>query len=152
MIVSVLILVTSLALCLFYLQGTCRTILNREFQREYFRSVVNASRLEFLVVRDGINRPQGQVDYSEARTALTCDYLALTYLLKNAVSVARKYSRQERLLMLYFRGVLMVLSVSHLLRLNEKRAILKLTSILQYFANTLGERVVQTATDRKSVV
>jgi hypothetical protein len=146
MIVSVLILVTSLALCLFYLQGTCRTILNREFQREYFRSVVNASRLEFLVVRDGINRPQGQVDYSEVRTALTCDYLALTYLLKNAVSVARKYSRQERLLMLYFRGLLMVLSVSHLLRLNEKRAILKLTSILQYFANTLGERVVQTAT------
>jgi hypothetical protein len=146
MILSVLVLVTSLALCLFYLQGTCRTILNREFQRDFFRSVVNASRLEFLTVRDCIDRSQGQLDYSEVRTALTCDYLALTYLLKNAVSVAGTYSRQERLLMLYFRGLLMALSVSHILKLNEKRAILKLTAILQYFANTLGERVMQTAT------
>jgi hypothetical protein len=145
MILSVLILITSLALCLFYMQDTCRTILNREFRRDYFRSVVNASRLEFLSVRDCVEGPHTQLEYSEVRTALTCDYLALTYLLKNAVSVEGKHSRQERLLMLYFRTLLISFSVSHLLRLNEKRAILKLTTILQFFANTLGERVVQTA-------
>jgi hypothetical protein len=144
MIVSVLTLVVSAALCLFYFQGTCLTILNREFQRDYFQSVVNTSRLEFLSVRDSIERPKAQLDYSEVRTALTCDYLALTYLLKNAV--AGKCSRQERLLMVYFRGLLMTLAVSHLFKMNEKRAILKLTAILQYFANTLGERVMETAT------
>jgi|SRR5690242_10091979 hypothetical protein len=144
MIISVLMLVVSAALGLFYLQGTCSTILNREFQRDYFRSVVNASRLEFLSVRDCIDRPQGKLDYSEVRTALTCDYLALTYLLRNAV--ARKCSRQEKLLMVYFRGLLMALAVSHFFKMNEKRAILRLTAILQYFANTLGERVMETAT------
>jgi hypothetical protein len=145
MVLPILVLVTSLSLCLFYLQVTCRTILNREFRREYFRSVVNASRLEFLLVRNGIEGADMPVTYSRIRMALTCDYLTLTYLLRNAVNANQTFSRQERLLMLYFRGLLLSLSVSHLLKLNEKRAILKLTAILQYFANILGERVLHAA-------
>ena len=145
MIVPILILVSSLALCLFYLQVTCRTILNREFKREYFRSVVNASRLEFLSLREGVEAPDAVFSYSAARMVLACDYLTLTYLLKNAANSERRYSRQERLLMLYFRTLLVVLTVSHVLRLNEKQTLLRLTSVLQYFANVLGERVFQTA-------
>jgi len=145
MVLPILILVTSLALCLFYVQVTCRTILNREFQREYFRSVVSASRLEFLSVRKHLETSERGLNYSEARMALACDYLTLTYLLKNAANTERTYSRQERLLMLYFRALLASFSISHVLRLNERGAALKMTAVLQYFANVLGERVFQTA-------
>jgi hypothetical protein len=145
MILPIIILCSSLALCLFYLQVTCSTILNREFQREYFRSVVNASRLEFLSLREGVQYPEGGFNYSEARMALSCDYLTLTYLLKNAANAERRYSRQERLLMLYFRSLLGLLGISHALKMNEKRTVLRLTAILEYFANVLGERVFQTA-------
>jgi len=72
---------------------------------------------------------------------LKCDFLALTYLLKNAVNVDQRYSREERLLMLYFRLVFASLITRHWLRVREKSAILKLTAILQYFANVVGQRV-----------
>jgi hypothetical protein len=151
MILPVMVLVMSLALCFFYAQIACQTILNREFRREYFRSVVNASSLEFLLVRKQVEEASGQIDYAGARRALTCDYLALTYLLRNAAGAGRKYSNQERLLMVYFRGLLLFLTAAHLLKLNERRAILNLTAILQYFANVLGERVVETALAGSSV-
>jgi hypothetical protein len=81
------------------------------------------------------------VDYPRLRMTLKCDFLALTYLLKNAVNVDQRCSREERLLMLYFRLVLASLITRHWLRVREKPAILKLTVILQYFANVVGQRV-----------
>ena len=43
--------------------------------------------------------------------------------------------------MLYFRSLFLLLSFLHVLKLRERPAILKLTAILQHFANRLGERV-----------
>jgi len=43
--------------------------------------------------------------------------------------------------MFYFRLVFASLTARHWLRVGEKPAILKLTSILQYFANVVGQRV-----------
>ncbi len=43
--------------------------------------------------------------------------------------------------MFYFRLVFASLITRHWLRVREKPAILKLTAILQYFANVVGERV-----------
>jgi len=43
--------------------------------------------------------------------------------------------------MLYFRLVFASLITRHWLRVREKPAILKLTAVLQYFANVVGQRV-----------
>jgi len=51
---------------------------------------------------------------------MKCDFLALTYLLKNASNMRQCYSREERLLMLYFRLALISLTIRHWLRLREK--------------------------------
>jgi len=72
---------------------------------------------------------------------LRCDFLALTYLLKNAANVNQRYTYEERLLIVYFKLVFVSLITRHWLKLRETPAILKLTSILQYFANVVGERV-----------
>jgi hypothetical protein len=141
MFIAALILIVSTALFFFYLQATCQSILRRKFEQEYFRAIVNANRLEFPSVYQALQDADAPVEYSHLRTTLKCDFLALTFLLKNAANVDQQYSQEERLLMLYFRVVFLSLVTRHWLRLREKPALLKLTAILQYFANVVGQRV-----------
>jgi len=141
MFLAALILILSTALFFFYLQAVCQKILGRQFDKEYFQSIVNANRLEFPFVRKALEEFDVAVDYPRLRMMLKCDFLALTYLLKNAANVNQRYSHEERLLILYFRWVFFSLVTRHLLRLREKPAVLKLTAILQYFANVVGQRV-----------
>jgi hypothetical protein len=141
MIFAALILILSMALFFFYLQVTCQRILRRQFDREYFQSIVNANRLEFPSLRKSLEEFGAPIDYPRVRMMLKCDFLALTYLLKNAANLNQRYSNEERLLILYFRWQFLSLAVRRLLKVGEKKAILGLTSILQYFANVVGQRV-----------
>jgi len=141
MVLAALILILSTAFFFFYMQATCQRILRQQFDREYFLAIVNASGLEFPAVRRTLGEFNAPVDYPRLRMMLKCDFLALTYLLKNAVNVHQRYSGKERLLMFYFRWVFASLIARHWLRVGEDPAILKLTTILQYFANVVGQRV-----------
>jgi hypothetical protein len=140
MIVAWLTFTLSIAMFFFYFQVTCQKILRRQFDREYFHSIANATRLAFPSLRKSLDELAAPVDYPRLRVMLNCDFLALTYLLKNAANTKQRYSIQERLLILYFRWLFLSLAVRHLLRVGEKRAALRLTSILQYFANVVGQR------------
>jgi hypothetical protein len=141
MIATALILILSTAMFFFYFQVTCQKILRRQFDREYFQSIANAIRLEFPSLRKSLKEFGAPVDYPRLRMILKCDFLALTYLLKNAANVNQRYSKEERLLILYFRWHFLSLAVRRLLKVDEKKAILRLTSVLQYFANVVGQRV-----------
>ena len=141
MILAALILILSTAMFFFYFQVTCQKVLRRQFDREYFQSIVNANRLEFPSLRKSLEEFGTPVDYPRLRMMLKCDFLALTYLLKNAANVNQRYSNEERLLILYFRWQFLSLAVRRLLKVGEKKAILRLTSVLQYFANVVGQRV-----------
>ena len=141
MVFAALILILSTAFFFFYFQATCQRILRQQFDREYFLSIVNANLLEFPVVRRTLGDLNAPVDYPRLRVILECDFQALTYMLKNAVNVNQRYSLQERLLMFYFRLVFASLMTRHWLRVAERPAILKLTTVLQYFANVVGQRV-----------
>jgi len=141
MITASLILIVSSALFLFYLQVTCQKILKREFQQDYFQSIVNANRLEFPSVKKALEEYEGPVDYARFRMTLKCDYLALTYLLKNAANAKQRFTWEEQILMLYFQAIYLVLVTRHTVRLKEKNTFFNLTAILQYFANVVGQRV-----------
>jgi hypothetical protein len=140
MIVAVLILVLSIAMFFFYFQATCQKILRTQFDREYFRSIARAHGLEFLTLQSSLRGAGAVVDYRRLCRTLKCDYLALTYLLKNVANTKRRYSSRERLLMVYFRWLFLSLAARRLVDFGEKRAIVRLTSILQYFANVVGQR------------
>lgn len=141
MFLAALILILSTAMLLFYFQTTCQKILGRKFDREYSRSIVNANRLEFPAVQKSLLVFGNGVDYARLRMTLRCDYLALTYLLKNAGNIRQRYTREERMLILYSRTLFLSLLLRHLLHLREQPAILKLTGVLEYFANVVGQRV-----------
>jgi hypothetical protein len=141
MFISALILILSMAFFFFYLQATCQRILRQQFDQEYYLRIVNANLLEFPTVRRALGDSNAPVDFARLRTMLECDFLAVTYLLKNAANVNQRYSRKERLLIFYFRLVFASLITRHWLRVREDTAIMKLTVILQYFANLVGQRV-----------
>lgn len=141
MVMAALILILSTALFFFYLQGTLQRILRRQFDREYFLSIVKANRLEFPAVRKALEEMNTPFDSLQLQMRLKCDFRALTYLLRNAANVNQRYSLEERFVMLCFRLVFVSLITRQWLRLREKPAILKLTAILQYFANVVGQRV-----------
>jgi len=141
MFMAALILMVSTGLFFFYLQAVCQKILRRQFSQEFFQSIVNANRLEFPSVRKAIEDFDSPVEYPRLTLTLKCDFLALTYLLKNAANINQRYSFEERLLILYFRLVFTSMMVRHWLNLRETPAALKLTAILKYFANVVGERV-----------
>ena len=141
MILSWLILALSMAMVLFYFQATCQRILRRQFDQEYFRSIANVIRLEFPSLREALNQSGASLDYSRLPKALKSDFLALTHLLRNTADMKPGYSKEQRLLILYFRVQFLSLVVRRSLRVGERKAALRLTSILQYFANVVGERM-----------
>jgi hypothetical protein len=141
MYVAALILILSTAMFFFYFQTICQRILAKEFERDYFLAIVNANRLEFPSVRKAVEEFDSPIDYARFSMMLKCDFLALTYLLKNAANADHRYTPQDRLLMLYFQGIYFWLHIGHILKLDEKSPILRLTSILQYFGNVVGLRV-----------
>jgi hypothetical protein len=141
MVLSWLILALSLAMVFFYFQATCQRILRRQFDQEYFRSIANVIRLEFPSLRVALEESCGSFDYALLPKALKCDFLALTHLLRNTADVKPGYSKEQRLLMLYFRVQFLSLAVRRCLRVGERKAALRLTSVLQYFANVIGQRM-----------
>jgi hypothetical protein len=141
MFIAALILIISTGMFLFYVHAICQRILRREFDKDYSLAIVNANRLEFPVVRRAAEALEAPLDFAHVRLTLKCDYLALTYLLRHAVNVNRRYTRQEWLLVVYFHAILLLLGLCHKLGLGERSAILNLAAILQYFANVIGQRV-----------
>ncbi|HEV2417284.1 MAG TPA: hypothetical protein VGX94_05735 [Terriglobia bacterium] len=138
---ATMILIISTALLLFYLQATCQKILRQRAHQEFYHSIVNANRLEFPFVRSAIEDYDAPLDYTRFRMQLKCDFLALAYLMKNALNPTQRLSRDEKFLVIYSKTLFCMLSVVHLFGFREKAFMLRLASVLQYFGNVLGERV-----------
>lgn len=146
MLVSFLILIFSSALFFFYLQTLCERVLRREFSHPYFQEIIKAIQLEYPRLSQAVES-KASLDYSDARLALECDFMALTCLLKNGDRNHRRSSRHERLMFLYFRFQLFSMSIRHALKLPEGEAVVRSAAVLQYFANLVGERLNVTNLD-----
>jgi len=143
-VLSFLIVVFSSALLLFYVQSICKKVLQREFRRPYCEKVLTAMHLEYPRLLAAFS-PGASVDYSRAHLALKCDFIALSYLLKNGDDPHRLISRHERIMLFYFSFLLFCLPFRHTLHLREQEAVFKLSTMLQFFANLVGEKLTVTA-------
>jgi hypothetical protein len=139
-ILSALILILSAGLLFFYFQALCQRILRREFDRAYFQTVVRAGALEFASVRQAVETSDAPFDFAQSRVALQCDLLTLRYLLKHAANLSQKLTWQERLLLVYYRWFSAAMALRHWLGMDVSRSVLRMTSVLEYFANVVGER------------
>ncbi|MGA8183279.1 MAG: hypothetical protein WB819_06505 [Terriglobia bacterium] len=140
MFMSILVLVVSTALFLFYLQTACEQALRREFSQSYFKEIIQAAQLEYPKLLDAV-ASNGLPDYRQARLDLKCDFFTLESLLKRVDPTRQHLTRGERLLGLYFRFMFFSLPIRHALKLKERETVLRLASILQFFANSVGEKL-----------
>jgi len=148
---TIVILILSAALCMFYLRTACEAILRRRLNQQSCDSAVEANGLQFPFVRKAVEDFGVPVDYERLRMQVKGDFVALTHLLaRNARRTSRPgwvyleerlEEREVSLLTMYFRAVSLALVIVHALRLNERAAFLKLTKILEYFANVLDYRL-----------
>jgi len=138
MFMSILVLAVSAALFFFYVQIVCEKALRREFSHPYFKQVLQSLQLEYPQLCKSA-ASDGRFNYSSTLLGLKCDFFTLKYLLRNSDPARRPLARSQKLLILYFQGLLMLLPLRHAFRMNEKKAVMKLSAILQFFANSLGE-------------
>jgi hypothetical protein len=140
MISSIVILILSTALFFFYVQTLCEKVLRREFSRAYFQDVLNTIDLEFPRLRQALSA-NSPMSHSQIRMALKCDFFTLSYLVKNGDPKRRRFSWQEKMLISYFRALLLILPLRYAFHFREKQSVIKLTVILYHFANLVGERL-----------
>ena len=142
MILAALVLVTSAALFMFFLQAVSARILRREFKYAYFKLIANTNGLEFPSLRAALEEDDQRIKYEQLRLALACDYKALTFLLRKVEAPGPyRVSVEERFLSSYCHLLFLAMSLRHSLGLQVKPAALKLAAILEHFANVVGYRV-----------
>ncbi len=139
MIFATLVLIVSAALFGFYLQTAWQKALRREFAQPYFQAVANAYRLQFPGLRQALDRPDWGRAGASLRTSLKVDFAVLTCLMRETAGGERP-SLAERLLRLSFRVSLLLLAARQTCGLNPRRACQRMTAVLAYFANRVGER------------
>lgn len=144
MFMSILVLVVATALFLFYVQAVCETALRQEFRYPYFKQILQSLQLEYPLLRDSI-ASGAPFNCSSTSLALKCDFFTLEHLLWNSGPTRRPLARSQKLLILYFRVLLLLLPLRHAFKLHEREAVLKLSAILHYFANSVGERLSDTS-------
>ena len=138
--VSVLIFVISVALLLFYLQAACERIIGREFEESLAQPVIEGNKLSFLQIRRALENGDAPVDCARFQVQLRGDFAALVHLLCSAGTGRRRLSSAERTGAIYFRALSALSAVCQLFGIDARSLLLKMTSVLEFFANLLGER------------
>lgn len=139
-VVSVLILVFSVALLLFYLQAACERIIGRPFKEALAQPIIEGNKLAFPQIRRVLETSGTPVDFAPFPAQLNRDFAALIHLLRSAGTQRRRLSAAERTGAIYFRVLSALLAADHLFGLKGRSLMLKMTSVLEFFAKVLGER------------
>lgn len=139
MLFAVIVLIVSTALFFFYVQSTCERVLREQFDQDYFPAIVRVCRLEFPSLRLASERRDLPVEYASVCAKLRVDFTLLSSL-KDTAHLNAHSRLGERLLGAYFYGILFALPLLRAAGVG-KRAIRKLTEILQYFSNAAGEQL-----------
>lgn len=143
--ISVFVLVSSVVMLVGWLRSACRAVLAERFERDYTAEVADANQLEFLAIRKALAEyPEEISDYAGLLSTLERDYEALTYLLRNAATLhVGRHSRTERLVMMDFQFLRLWVRVKRALGWSSWRSgLLEMATILGYFGNLVGQRLV----------
>ncbi len=149
MIASVFILLFSIAALIYWLRYTVLSILGREPMAAEAAQLAEANRLEFLRIRQELERAPQPSEYDRLLHALRHDFLALTYLLRYAATVnVGRYSCEEKLLVLDFHLMRAFYCLARYFSPRGARfALLEMSSILEHFAGVMGRRMAAFSVD-----
>ena len=146
MFVSILIIVVSVALFLYWFRYTCLLILSAKTSRDYAAEIASANQLRFLETRTDLMKDPKAIQMDKVYESLDRDYTLITYLLRHASArLAADHSLENHILMIDFRLMSAWYGIVHKVsRRKAQDALLEMSSIVGHLANAMGERVSAT--------
>ncbi len=141
MVASILIIVFSVALFVYWFRYTCLLILSARTAKDYARQVAQANQLGFLDVQTSLATSSG-VAFDAFHSALARDYQAITYLLSHAGNIQGEDNGLEQLMLrIDFR----IMSLAYRVvpkssPVYAQKVLSEMADIVSHFANSMGER------------
>jgi hypothetical protein len=143
MIASLLIIVVSTALLIYWFRYTCLLILQTQTGRDYASGLAAANSLKYPDVQDRLLQDAPAAELLALQKSLDADYVLLTYLLQHTAGLeVGGFTVEQRMLMLDFKVMRLFCAISRRLAVPQTRAALaEMSSILKHLANAMGERI-----------
>ncbi|MFN3322673.1 MAG: hypothetical protein ACK5AZ_04180 [Bryobacteraceae bacterium] len=140
MLASLVIIVFSLVLFVYWFRYTCLLILRAMPTQEYASQVAEANHLNFLAVQDRLRAGAG-ADLDELHTMLERDYNVLTYLLRHAAEFQVGGDAIEHRMLMIDYGIMKAwYSVSRRFASSHSwKALEEMSQVVGYFAHAMGE-------------
>lgn len=147
MIASILIIVFSVLLFLYWFRYTCLLVLSARSAKDYSSQVAAANDLTFLTVRESISEASAPELLDNLHRSLDRDYRMLTNVMRHAAGFQiGGCDLEHRMLMIDFALMRGWYAVSRKLSVPQaQKALREMAEIVGHFANTMGERADATA-------
>ncbi|MGH9651202.1 MAG: hypothetical protein ACRD3I_12125 [Terriglobales bacterium] len=148
---NILILAASCVLLVFWLHAACQALLGRQAETPLLVELSEVNELNYLTVRRTLESdPRMAGEPAAYLAAVERDYEALTYLLRNAATLrVGHFTARERLLLMDFQLLRVWVRLHQLVGLTGWQGrVLEMTHILNYFANTVSQRLEAFARSR----
>jgi len=149
--VNILILAGSSVLLVFWLHAACQALLDRQAETPLLVELAEVNELNYLTVRRALQaNPKMAGEPTAYLAAVERDYEALTYLLRNAATLrVGHFTARERLLLMDFQLLRVWVRFHKFVGLSGWQGrVLEMTHILDYFANTVSQRLEAFARSR----
>lgn len=142
MITSIVILVVSIGLFLYWFRYTCLLILSAKTGRDYAGEVALANNLQFAKIQQMIESCQGSEELDRLHASLQQDYDVVAGLLRHTGDLTvGGFALEDVMLKVDYRIMATWFSVSRTLAPRQAaQAMSEMCQIVGYFANTMGER------------
>lgn len=146
MIASILILVFSVILFLYWFRYTCLLILSTKTTTDYAGQVAQANQLTFCEVQDMLRDQLQSEALDSLRRSLDRDFRLITYLIRHGSTMEAGSGLEQRMLMIDYT----VMKAWYALTRNiatsyAQSALREMSDIVGHFANTMGERAAATS-------
>jgi hypothetical protein len=144
MVSSILIIVSSLVLLVYWFRYTCILILNTKATKDYSLDVAARNNLSFPQVTASL-REGAELD--PLRLSLEREYRLLTYLLRHTTGAQiAGLTIEQRMLLIDFKLMRLWYALMRPLAARQARAALEeMSRVLGHLANAMGERVATRA-------
>lgn len=140
MLASILIIVFSLLLLIYWFRYTCLLVLKANTEEELAVKIATLNRLAFPNVQDQLNSGQ-ELSLDPLHRALENDYRILRYLQQHGAGMGVA-SLEQKLLALDYQVMQVWYQVAKKCGVQQARmALREMSSIVAYFAHQMGQRV-----------
>lgn len=143
MFASLLIIVVSTVLLIYWFRYTCLLMLRSQPARDYASGLATANSLKYPDVQDRLLQEAPAAELPALQKSLDADYVLLKFLLQHTAGLeVGGITVEQRMLMLDFKVMRLLCALSRRLAVPQARAALvEMSNILKHLANAMGERI-----------